>query len=185
MLSACSSAPKIDAGLKSQQWLEHQIAISGIHRWYINGRVAVKSEQESGTASLLWDQSFADYELRIIAPLGQGTYILQGTRAGIMMRDPENNTTTAKTAAQLLYAALGWKLHLGGLQYWIRGVPEPATTYSGLALDDKGRLTHVQQSGFDIHISRYTEQDGISLPEKLTIKSDDLQLKLLVQNWEI
>ena len=133
--------------------------------------MGVKNEKDSGTATLLWEQSFADYELRVIAPLGQGTYILKGTRDGVVMQDPNNKITMAKTAEQLLYQALGWKIHINGLKYWIRGVPEPYMTYSELLLDDKGRLTNMKQSGFDVSVLRYTEQNGISLPEKLSIKS--------------
>ena len=184
LLAACSSAPKIDKDLKPQLWLEHQIAINGITAWNINGRLGVKNEKDSGTATLLWEQSYADYELRVIAPLAQGTYILKGTRDGVVMHGPKNKITTANTAEQLIYQALGWKIHINGLKYWVRGVPEPYMTYSELLLDDKGRLTNMKQSGFDVSILRYTEQNGISLPEKLSIKSDDIQLKLIIKVWK-
>ena len=184
LLAACSSAPKIDKDLKPQLWLEHQIAINGITAWNINGRLAVKNEKDSGTATLLWEQSFANYELRLIAPLGQGTYILKGTSGGVVMQDPKNISTKAETAEQLLYEALGWKIHINGLKYWVRGIPEPYMIYSELLLDEKGRLTNMKQSGFDVSVLRYTEQNGISLPEKLTIKSNDIQLKLVIKDWK-
>jgi len=184
LLAACSSAPKIDKDSKPQLWLKHQIAISDITAWNINGRLGVKSEKNSGTATMLWEQSFADYELRVIAPLGQGTYILKGTRDGVVMHGPKNKITMAKTAEQLLYEALGWKIHLNGLKYWVRGVPEPYMVYSELSLDEKGRLTNMKQSGFDVSVLRYTEHNGIFLPEKLTIKSDDIQLKLVIKVWK-
>jgi len=184
LLAACSSAPKIDKDLKPQLWLEHQIAINGITAWNINGRLAVKNEKDSGTATLLWEQSFANYELRLIAPLGQGTYILKGTSGGVVMQDPKNISTKAETAEQLLYEALGWKIHINGLKYWVRGIPEPYMIYSELLLDEKGRLTNMKQSGFDVSVLRYTKQNGISLPEKLTIKSNDIQLKLVIKDWK-
>jgi outer membrane lipoprotein LolB len=184
LLAACSSVPKIDKDLKPQLWLEHQIAINGITAWNINGRLAVKNEKDSGTATLLWEQSFANYELRVIAPLGQGTYILKGTSDGVVMQDPKNISTKAETAEQLLYEALGWKIHINGLKYWVRGIPEPYMIYSELLLDEKGRLTNMKQSGFDVSVLRYTEQNGISLPEKLTIKSNDIQLKLVIKDWK-
>ncbi len=186
LLGACTTAPKIiDADLKPQLWLEHQIAIHAINSWDINGRLAVKNEQDSGTATLLWNQSPTNYELRVIAPLGQGTYILKSTRDGVIMQGPDNTFRMAQTAEQLLYEALGWKLHLNGLKYWVRGVPEPYMIFSGLKLDEKGRLMNMQQSGFDISVLRYVDHNGISLPEKLVIKSDDIQLKLIIQNWKI
>jgi outer membrane lipoprotein LolB len=184
LLGACSAVPQVDADLKPQLWLEHQITINGINSWNISGRLAVKNEKESGTATLLWDQSFANYELRVIAPLGQGTYILKGTRDGVVMQGPKNKFTMAKTAEQLLYEALGWKVYLNGLKYWIRGVPDPYMIYSELSLDEKGRLTNMQQSGFNVSVLRYTDHNGISLPEKLVIESNDIRLKLIIKSWE-
>ena len=186
LLSACATQlPKIDSGLKSQLWLEHQIAVSAIQSWNIKGRMAVKNEKESGTVTLLWNQFLSNYELRFIAPLGQGTYILTGSPGGVAMKGPKNKTMRAETPEQLLRDELGWDVHLNGLRYWIRGLPEPDMKYSKLLLDNKGRLTNIEQSGFNVSVSRYTEQGSVSLPEKLTIKSDKIQLKVVIQNWEI
>jgi len=185
LISACTQLPKIDAGLKSQLWIEHQLDVAEIQSWNIKGRVAVKNDKESGTVTLLWDQFISNYELRFIAPLGQGTYILTGSPGKVVMKGPKNKTMTAETAEQLLREGLGWDVHLDGLKYWVRGLPEPGIKHSELLLDDKGRLSNMQQSGFNVSVSRYTEQEGISLPEKLTIKSDSLKLKVVIQNWEI
>jgi outer membrane lipoprotein LolB len=184
-LSSCTQLPKIDAGLKSRLWLEHQLAVGKIQSWNIKGRVAVKNDRESGTVTLLWDQFISNYELRFIAPLGQGTYILTGSPGGVVMKDPKNKITMAETAEQILREGLGWDVHLDGLKYWVRGLPEPDIRYSELLLDDKGRLSNMEQSGFNISVSKYIEQEGVSLPEKLTIKSDNLKLKVIIQNWEI
>ena len=185
VLSACTQLPKIDSSLKTQLWLEHQIAASAIQSWDIKGRIAVKNEKESGTVSLFWNQFLANYEIRFVAPLGQGTYILTGSPTGVVMKAPKDTTIVAEDAEQLLREGLGWDVHLNGLKFWVRGLPEPGIKYSELLLDEQGRLTNMNQSGFNVSVSRYTEQDGISLPEKLTIKSDNIQLKVVIQTWEI
>ena len=47
-----------------------------------------------------------DYELRVIAPLGQGTYILKGTRDGVDYAGSLTiNSQWPRTAEQLLYEA--------------------------------------------------------------------------------
>lgn len=185
LLSACAQAPKIDSGLKTQLWLEHQISISAIQSWGIKGRVAVKNGKESGTVALFWNQFLSNYEIRFVAPLGQGTYILTGSPDGVVMKAPQDTVIMADNAEQLLREGLGWDVRLNGLKYWVRGLPEPDIAYSELLLDDKGRLTNMDQSGFNVSVSRYTEQDNVSLPEKLTIKSDNIQLKVIIQSWEI
>jgi outer membrane lipoprotein LolB len=185
LLNACTQLPKIDSGLKTQLWLEHQLTVGEIQSWNIKGRVAVKNDKESGTVTLLWNQFLSNYELRFIAPLGQGTYILTGTASGVVMKGPKDLILMAETPEQILNQGLGWDVHLDGLKYWVRGLPEPDIKYSELLLDDKGRLSNMKQSGFNISVSRYADLDGVSLPEKLTIKSDNIRLKVIIQNWEI
>jgi outer membrane lipoprotein LolB len=185
LISACAQLPEIDAGLKSQLWLEHQLAVGEIQSWNVKARVAVKNDKGSGTVTLLWDQFISNYEIRFITPLGQGTYILTGAPDGVVMKGPKNKIMMADTAEQILREGLGWDVHLKGLKYWVRGLPEPGINYSELLLDEKGRLSNMEQSGFNVSVSRYTEQDGVSLPEKLTIKSDGLKLKVIIQSWKI
>ena len=80
---------------------------------------------------------------------------------------------------------LGFDIHFDGLKYWIRGIPEPNVKYSQLLLDEQGRLLDMKQSGFTISILRYTNKEDVSLPEKLFIKSKNIKLRLVIQNWEI
>ena len=185
LLSACSSLPKTDPVNRAQLWLQHQIAVSELTSWNINGRIGVKNDKQSGTVTLFWNQFLSNYELRFIAPLGQGTYILSGTSDGVVMKDPKSNIVRAETPEMLLHEGLGWDVHLDGLKYWIRGLPEPGINYSQLALDEKGRLSNMEQSGFNVSVSRYMKKNGISLPNKLSIKSDNIQLKVVIQNWDI
>jgi outer membrane lipoprotein LolB len=185
LLSACTQLPKIDADTKSHLWLEHQLAVGDVKSWNIKGRVAVKNDKESGTVTMFWNQFLSNYELRFIAPLGQGTYILTGTPKGVVMKGPKDKTMVAETPEQILNEGLGWDVHLNGLKYWVRGLPEPDINYSELQLDDKGRLSNMEQSGFNVSVSRYAEKKGVSLPEKLTIKSENIKLKVVIQNWEI
>jgi outer membrane lipoprotein LolB len=189
LLTACAQSPVSDSEFnpdsKTQRWLEHQISVSGIHAWNIKGRIAVKNEKESGTVTLFWNQFLSNYELRLVAPLGQGTYVLTGTSSSVVMKGPKDLFIEADDAEELLQQGLGWDVHLNGLKYWVRGLPEPDIKYSELSLDDKGRLTSMKQSGFDVSVSRYAELDDFSLPEKLTIESDKIRLKVVIQNWNL
>ena len=177
--------PRIESGSSYQQWIEHQLAVSKIGSWKIKGRVAVQNGKESATATLYWDQISSNYELRLIGPLGQGTYIFNGSPDGVILRAPNNKILTADTPDQLMNEGLGWAVHFAGLKYWIRGIPEPDINYSQLLLDGKGRLSDLKQSGFTVSILRYTDQAGISLPEKIIISNDNIRLKMVIQNWSI
>ena len=183
--SACTQSPKLDPDIKTQLWLEHQIATSAVQQWQIKGRVAVKNAKDSGTVSLFWNQNLSDYELRFVAPLGQGTYILSGSALGVEMQAPKDTVIQADSAEQLLRDVLGWDVHLNGLKYWVRGLPEPEINYTNLILDQRGRLTNLEQSGFTVRITSYIEKNDLSLPEKIKIKSDSIQLKVAIQDWQL
>ncbi|MGH8120912.1 MAG: lipoprotein insertase outer membrane protein LolB, partial [Gammaproteobacteria bacterium] len=73
---------------------------------------------------------------------------------------------------------------LHGLKYWVMGVPEPGIETDNLLLDDKGRMTDLQQSGWRISISRYSEFNGKELPSKLFMQNDRFQLRLVVLAWK-
>jgi len=185
LISACSSIPDVDSDLQLQQWQNHQALVNKIESWNIKGRAAIQSENNSATFLLHWDQFNTSYELRFISGLGQGTYLLKVTEDGVVMITPKNKVFTSDTPENLIREKLGWDVNLAGLKYWVRGVPEPNVKYSQLLLDEKGRLKDMKQSGFFISILRYTEKENISLPEKLFIRSNNIQLRLVIQNWEI
>ncbi len=188
-LSGCSTQPTSESAFnpheKSFLWLQHQVAANAIQTWEINGRLVIKNETQNATVNLYWNQQTASYELRLISPFWQGTYILNGSEQGVVMKGPDNLALQAATATELLEQQLGWRVHLQGLKYWIRGLPEPGSRYQQLSLDSEGRLLTMRQSGFDIHIKSYIKQAGGSLPEKITIQNDDLLLKIVIQHWHI
>ena len=185
LINACSSLPEVDSNLQLHQWANHQALVNELESWNIRGRTAIQSENNSATFLLHWDQFNTGYELRFISGLGHGTYLLKGSAAGVVMRTPKNKVFTSDTPEKLIREKLGWDVYLAGLKYWIRGIPEPNVKYSQLLLDEKGRLKDMKQSGFSVSVLRYTDKRSISLPEKLFIRSSDIQLRLVIQNWEI
>ena len=185
LINACSSLPEIDSQLQSRQWINHQVLVSDLRSWNIKGRAAIQNKYNSGTFVLHWNQHDTDFELRFISSFRQGTYLLKGSETEVTMHTPKMEVLTAITPEKLIRDELGWDVNLAGLKYWIRGIPEPNSKYSQLLLDEKGRLQDMKQSGFTISILRYTDKKNISLPEKLFIKSKDIELRLVIQNWEI
>ncbi len=186
ILSGCTRLPeKLSETEQASRWLQHQLEINQIFSWYINGRVGIKTDQQSGSASIFWQQAGGNYEMRIVAPLGQGTYVFKGSPEGVQMRGPDELLLSAETPEELMQTGLGWSVDLRGLRYWVRGIPAPDTEYNQLVLDELGRLGYLDQSGFSIEIQRYANVDKFALPEKLLIRSPGLQLKMLIKNWEL
>ena len=153
-------------------------------RWSIHGHLAVQAGDEGWSATLYWDQDNQNYMLRFVAPLGQGTYHLSSDEGKVMLLTPDNKVYRATDAAHLLQDNLGWSVPLQGLKYWVKGVPEPGITTDNLLLDDQGRMTDLQQSGWRISILSYGEFSGMELPSRLFMQNDRFKLRLAVLDWK-
>ena len=165
-------------------WDSRKIELEHFDKWTITGRVAVQSGQEGWSATLHWDQDHDRYNMRFIAPLGQGTYELEGGPERVSLLTAENRTFNAEDPESLLLDNLGWSVPLHGLKYWVRGIPEPGVAHENLVLDDKGRMTDLQQSGWRISILRYMTQENTDLPGKLFMSNDRFKLRIVVAGWK-
>jgi len=165
-------------------WDLRQEALNKINTWSIKGRLAVQTGQGGWSATLFWDQKNQSYRMRFVAPLGQGTYQLQGDDDLVSLLTADNKLYQAATPETLLLDNMGWSVPLHGLKYWIKGVPEPGKSTENLLLDDQGRLTDMQQSGWRISISRYSDFNGTQLPGRLYMHNDRFKLRLVVDDWK-
>jgi len=51
--------------------------------------------------------------------------------------------------------------------------------------DEQGRLLHIGQNGWLIDYQRYLEKGGLSLPKKLRLQRDSIQVRFVVDDWQI
>lgn len=165
-------------------WSLRQEALNRLTTWSLRGRLAVQAGAEGWSATMHWDQDVQNYTLRLIAPLGQGTYQLEGDDQIVSLLTPDNKLFQASTPERLLRENLGWEVPLHGLKYWVKGVPEPGVDSANLVLDEQGRMTGLEQSGWRINISRYSDFNGAQMPSKINMQNDRLKLRIVVQDWK-
>lgn len=168
----------------SNAWNTRQQDLYKLLRWSLKGKLAVQSGNEGWSAILHWDQDAQNYTMRFIAPLGQGTYELSGGPGAVTLLTADNHLYKSAGPEDLLQDNLGWNVPLHGLQYWVRGVPEPGVATDYLLLDEEGRMTDLQQSGWRISILNYRKVEGMQLPAKLFMQNDRFQLRLVVHDWK-
>ncbi len=186
LLAAGCATPTIPPGSgldRDALWALHRERVAGIRDWYLAGRVALATEREGFSASLYWTQNDERYSLRVVAPLGQGSYGLDGGPTEVVMHTPDRRTLTAKNPEDLILAQLGWTLPLLGLRYWVRGIPEPAAPVAAMTLDERGRLAELDQSGWHIQVLDYEARDGLDLPSKLVLQTQRFTVRIVVERW--
>ena len=149
----------------------------------MQGKLGIRSPQESGSGTLFWLQRQQYYDIRLSGPLGRGATRIQGDRQQTTLEIAGRAPVTAESAEQLVEDQIGWRLPVDHLLWWVRGLPAPDSP-SHLQLDSNSRLGRLSQSGWTVEYSRYQQVDGVELPQRLQISGHDLLLTLVVTEWK-
>lgn len=194
VLSACVQAPvrSVSTGAESA-WQARQAALTAVSAWALAGRMAahngaamegaIGGEAISVNATLHWAQQADDYSIDVIAPFGQAMQ-LEGRDGGVVARLPDGRQISAANPDALLYESTGLRLPMSSLRFWVRGLPAPMSVVHK-ALDDTGRPLWLEQSGWRVEFLRYTQINGLDLPDKLVITQPPLLLRLVIDRWDL
>ncbi len=182
LLAGCATAPLTPEG--ADAWLRRQAQVAALDTWTLQGRFSLTLENEAWHANLHWQEQSGRYTLRVSTPLGQGAALIEGGPGAVTIQLPDGTRDEAPDAETLLTRHLGWQLPVDGLQWWIRGLPAPATSYRP-GFDAEGRLERLEQDGWRIDYREYTTVDGLLLPRKVFLTRDRLDLRLVVSEWQL
>tara|TARA_R110001592_G_scaffold325638_4_gene605750 strand:+ start:1571 stop:2176 length:606 start_codon:yes stop_codon:yes gene_type:complete len=176
-LSACSLLPG-DQQLQQQQ-------LEQLQDWQLRGKLSVRTNSDSVTGYLTWEQQHQQYDLFITGPMGQGSSRLQGNPTEATLTLPDHDQPlTAPNAESLMAEYLGWYLPIEGIRYWVKGQPSPASEATS-QFDDYGLLSNLQQNGWTIRFSRYQQHQGMWLPGLIKLKGYDYTLTLAINEWTL
>jgi outer membrane lipoprotein LolB len=147
----------------------------------MNGRISVKHNGSRDSAGLRWTHQALNDEILLLNPLGQ--------TAARIYRDDEHATLDEGTkhyqdqdVESLMMQVLGWRLQLDGLHHWVLGMPSGSDAL--IERDELGRITVLHQEGWEVRYQRYADETADSLPSRLQLSRENLQLTLLIDEWE-
>ena len=182
-LSGCVQAP-VENRIKPA-WETRRDELLRQETWGLKGRIAVRTNDESGSGTLYWTQRKDDYDIRVIASFSGGIYELSGADGVVSLRAPDQRVLQAEDAETLLRQAAGWYFPVADLVYWIRGLPAPALPVDRLLLDAENRLSALSQGGWSIRYKNYTGIDGTSMPARLDLENDQVRVRLSIREWNL
>lgn len=189
LLTGCQTVktaptPSIEPSSQMPSWESRKQALSQIVNWQLNGKIAVQTAQDSGSALVAWAKRAGSYNVSLTGPLGAHGLTLIGEPGHVTLETGDGKRFTADNPEQLLAKQWGFNLPVSNLNYWVRGLPVPGIPFDG-QFDAENRLTQFTQQGFDIRYSAYTEHGQFDLPSKMTITSSTLKTKLIIYKWKI
>ena len=176
LLSACATSPPVVQPVIQPAHPEQSSFV-------IAGRIAIKHQAERSSATVRWKHSFETDEILLFAPLGKVMARINRDQHGLVLDTPDKHYA-AQDAEELTQQALGWQLPLSGLNYWVLALPKPNSLFD-VERDANGQITLLRQDGWTIGYSRYQTLAPDSLPLRLNMQRDDLEIKLLIDEWEM
>ncbi len=185
-VSGCSQLGSLSDDEKAQKlWASRQQAMAALESWDIHARAALTLKGEAYNIGLNWERDSNRLMLLLEAPFGQGVFRIDGDVGGpYRLRLPDGQIFTNATPEALLEDVIGWSLPIGGLEYWIRGIPQPGSDYSH-RLDAGGRARSIRQDRWDIaYLDYFAAQPEPQLPRRIKLSRDELTLKLVIERWQ-
>lgn len=181
-LAGCATPPTTTPAAQSA-WIGRQSQLARLTHWRALGRVGVINGQDGWHANFEWAQQDPGYRIDLVGPLGQGRVLIESDGHTVAIQTQDGQRRTAPDPDTLLEQTLGVRLPVGGLRYWLRGLPEPGPT-TAVHIDANGRLTQLEQNGWLIDYPSYTSVAAQELPNRITARRQDLSVKLIVEQWQ-
>ncbi len=175
-LFGCASAPPAPQSVTRPAQAEYAPFV-------MSGRIAVKHDGERSSATVRWTHSAGADEILLFAPLGQAVARIHREGQRVMLDTPDKHYV-AQDAGELTQQVLGWPLPLSGLQYWILALPAPAGTFD-IERDGNGQISMLRQDGWAVSYTRYATPAPDSLPLRLALQREGLEIQLLIDEWEM
>ncbi|MEP6881136.1 MAG: lipoprotein insertase outer membrane protein LolB [Dokdonella sp.] len=182
LLASCA-APRLrpDADRMSAQEQRERILSVGAE-WSLQGRMAISSPDDSGSGTLDWRQQGSTYRFALSAPVSGKTWTLSGDADHSELTGLRAQPVRGANAADLLSRELGWKVPVGELAYWVRGIRAPGR--ADVVFREDGLPAEFHQDGWTIEFRDYASDEDPPLPRKIFASNGDFKVRLVIQHWK-
>ncbi len=174
-LSACASTSHVQVVQRPAQ--------AELIPFAFNGRVSIRHEGERTSAGVRWTHRGMDDEILLLAPLGKTEARIFSDVRGVLL-EISGKSYFEQDAETLTERVLGWHLPLAGLRYWVLGL-SAAGSEAVVERAENGQLKLLRQDGWEIAYTRYAAETPDSLPTRINLSRDGMEMLLLIDEWEI
>lgn len=186
LLAACSTQqPRLPA---DSSWSRHSTRLADMQSWTLEGKLALRTDARSDSASLSWLQQGDSTRLRLSGPMGLNATTIDSDGNLLTVRQGDETRHWDLADAAVLARETGWELPLKALPYWLKGLPAPFLDVQLLELDSDGTLLRgLRQDDWDIRYERYDSfgdaGDRLALPIRLSLQREATRVRLIIRDW--
>ncbi len=184
LLAGCAGPALVPVASPERTWQQRAAVLATIRAWELAGRVSITDGNAAWHLKLFWHQRPEGFTMNLAGPFGAGAVQLAGDAHGVTLRDADGNRWQAKDADQLLWQHTGIYMPVGGLRYWIRGLPTPDQDVRDMELDAAGRLARLRQHGWEIRFREYRPVAGLELPHSLLVRRGEIAVRVVIDRWQ-
>ncbi|MCW8964708.1 MAG: lipoprotein insertase outer membrane protein LolB [Gammaproteobacteria bacterium] len=186
-LSACSRPglrPDVQSTVTVLDWQQRQIRLNDIHQWDVSGRIAMQTTDDAWSASMEWQQSGDNYDIRLFGPLGGEALSIKGQQDFVELTNDDGEIFTAASAAELIYRQTGWRVPVDGLRYWVRALAAPQIPAEHF-FNQGGRLSELRQLDWIVYYQDYQQVNNLEMPRKIRLEHGHFTVKLILRDWQL
>ena len=192
LLVSCASVTKqtekvAPVARQPADWVAEKEKRQQINIWEIRGRIGLQTDKTGGTMDIIWKQAIDEYTIRLIAPLGAGSYMIQGGKDFAEIRFPDGKTQLVDNVDDVFSSTLEVDLPASAVKDWVRGVPARALPVKHIEWNEQGLINRVKQSGWNVEMTKYSGAK-VSMPHNIYLSRDDdeaLDVRLILRQWLI
>ena len=163
------------------RWQARSEALQHVDRFLMQARGSY-GRVIPAKADLRWQQNpDGTFELRVSGPFGIGAASIAGSENNVTVRT-RSGTYQSDDPEGWIAKKMGWTLPLGGLRYWVLGLPSPYSE-AEIELNPQGQILALEQNGWRLAYSEYQSAQGYDLPRKFEVSNDNVRLKVVVDAW--
>ncbi len=172
-LSGCAENPKVSL-LKPASFESANL----LQAWQFQGRLLIR-DTEALTANIDWQHTVDKDILKLSGTLGLGAIKLELTKDCIVIERGFNDVQSSCDIDAFVAQSVGFVVPVTALRAWVvgnylQGVP--------VLLAEKG----FQQLNWHIVYKDYMQSSsGTLMPRKLTVKKNNIILKLVIDKWDV
>ncbi len=183
LVGGCALQPPVRPAADIAVHTAHLKQLAGIQAFQLQGRLAVNTNGKGYSGSMSWQHQTNADTIDVFTPLGSKIAHIEKTDAQVTLTNAKGEQVSAQDAESLTEKTLGWRLPLKGLSDWALGRPTQAPI-TQQQWDSSGKLTLLEQQGWKIEYLEYQDKMAVPLPQKITLRRENILLKLVVEQWE-
>ena len=186
LLAGCATimSPTSQPPITSSINQKHLDTLINIKAFALKGRLGAVTQKQGFSGGIDWQHQAITDNIDVFSPVGGKVANITKNPSGVTLTSQNGHSISAQDAESLTETTLGFRLPLSGLSDWAVGRPT-ASKIEASSWDEQGKLLTLKQDGWDISYENYADIDGISLPKKILLKSEKVNLKLLVETWDL